>query len=99
MKAGYEARARARKEKERERADSKMSYSSSEGRRSHEKHDKKGKSSLDQKNEKRLAKGAVHIQSGTSKHSEVKAISTKRESYKKHQKRPSGLARFLSCGC
>lgn len=86
------------KEKERERADSKISYSSSEERRSHDKHDKKGKSSLDRKSEKKQSKESPRSQSRTSKHDEAKASSTERESYKKHKKRPSGLTRFLSCG-
>ena len=85
------------KEKERERADSKVSYSSTEERRSHEKHDKKSKSSM----EKKQNKGSSHTQSRMSKHEDVKtkATSPPRESYKKHKKRPSGLTRFLSCGC
>jgi hypothetical protein len=85
------------KEKERERADSKVSYSSTEERRSHEKHDKKSKSSM----EKKQSKESSRTQSRMSKHEDVKikAISPPRESYKKHKKRPSGLTRFLSCGC
>lgn len=89
------------KERERERADSKVSYSSSEERRSHEKHDKRGKSSLERKSEKKQSKESSRTQSRMSKHEDVKpkATSTESESYKKHKKRPSGLTRFLSCGC
>jgi hypothetical protein len=85
------------KEKERERADSKVSYCSSEERRSHEKHEKKSKSSI----EKKQSKESSRTQSRMSKHEDVKtkATSPPRESYKKHKKRPSGLTRFLSCGC
>lgn len=89
------------KEKERERADSKVSCSSSEERRSHEKHDKRSKTSLDRKSEKKQSKETSRSQSRTSKHDDAKtkATSTEGESYKKHKKRPSGLTRFLSCGC
>ncbi|KAJ8110531.1 hypothetical protein OPT61_g6651 [Boeremia exigua] len=86
------------KEKERERADSKISYSSSEERHSHERREKKGKSSLDRKSEKKQSKESSRSQSRSSKHDDVKASAPERESYKKHKKRPSGLARFLSCG-
>lgn len=88
------------KEKERERADSKVSVSSSESRRSHEKHDKK-KSSLDRKSEKKQSKESARSQSMMSKHDEAKASSDKseREAYKKHKKRPSGFIRAISCGC
>ncbi|KAF2632588.1 hypothetical protein BU25DRAFT_487056 [Macroventuria anomochaeta] len=87
------------KEKERSRADSKISYSSSEEHRSHEKHDKKSKSSLDRKSEEKRSKESSRSQSRMGKRSETKTSSTVRESYKKHKKRPSGLTRFLSCGC
>ncbi|KAF1933948.1 uncharacterized protein M421DRAFT_414996 [Didymella exigua CBS 183.55] len=89
------------KEKERERADSRISYSSSEGRHSHEKHDKRSKSSMDRKPEKKQSKESSRTQSRMSRHEDVKskATSTERESYQKHKKRPSGLTRFLSCGC
>lgn len=85
------------KEKERERADSKVSVSSSESRRSHEKHDKK-KSSLDRKSESKQSKESARSQS---RMSEAKASSDKgeREAYKKHKKRPSGFIRAISCGC
>ena len=86
------------KEKERERADSKISYSSGEEQRSHEKRDKKNKSSLDRKSEKKQSKESSRSQSRMSKHDDAKASSTDRESYKKHKKRPSGLTRFFSCG-
>ncbi|KAF9699014.1 hypothetical protein EKO04_002896 [Ascochyta lentis] len=88
------------KEKERERADSKVSVSSSEERRSHEKHDKK-KSSLDRKSEKKQSKESSRSQSRMSRHDEAKAssASTEREAYKKHKKRPSGFIRAISCGC
>ncbi|KAJ4383961.1 hypothetical protein N0V86_000805 [Didymella sp. IMI 355093] len=84
------------KEKERERADSKVSCSSSEERRSHEKHERKSKSST----EKKQSKESSRTQSRMSKHEDVKtkASPTETESYKKHKKRPSGLTRFLSCG-
>lgn len=89
------------KEKERERADSKVSCSSSEERPSHEKHEKRSKSSMDRKSEKKQSKESPRTQSRMSKYedSKAKATSTERESYKKHKKRPSGLTRFLSCGC
>lgn len=92
---------RGGKEKERERADSKFSYSSSEERRSHEKYDKRGKSSLERKSEKKQSKESSRTQSRMSKYEDVKpkATSMETESYKKHKKRPSGLTRFLSCGC
>lgn len=86
------------KEKERERADSKVSYSSSEERRSHEKREKKSKSSLDRKSEKKQSKESSRSQSRSSGHDDAKTSSTDKESYKKHKKRPSGLTRFLSCG-
>ncbi|KAJ4984130.1 hypothetical protein SVAN01_10362 [Stagonosporopsis vannaccii] len=86
------------KEKERERADSKISYSSSEERRSQDKRDKKGKGSFDRKSEKKQSKESSRSHSRTSKHEEPKASSTERESCKKHKKRPSGLTRFFSCG-
>ncbi|KAF3000781.1 hypothetical protein E8E13_005331 [Curvularia kusanoi] len=86
------------KEKERERADSKVSYSSSEEPRSHEKRDKKSKNSLDRKSEKKQSKESSRSESRTSRHNDTKASSVESESYKKHKKRPSGLTRFLSCG-
>ncbi|KAF1366068.1 hypothetical protein EJ07DRAFT_150531 [Lizonia empirigonia] len=88
------------KEKERERADSKVSVSSSEYRRSHENHDKK-KSSLDRKSEKKHSKESSRSLSRLSKHDEAKATSTssEMEAYKKHKKRPSGFIRAISCGC
>jgi hypothetical protein len=88
------------KGKERERADSKISYSSSEEWRSSEKkHDKKSKSSMDRKSEKKQSKESSRSQSRQSKYSDAKAMSTERESYKKHKKRPSALIRAISCGC
>ncbi|KAF3045475.1 hypothetical protein E8E12_006764 [Didymella heteroderae] len=88
------------KEKERERADSKVSYSSSEERCSHEGHDKRNKNSLERKSEKKQSKESLRTHSRISRHEDVKtkAPSIERESYKKHKKRPSGLTRFLSCG-
>lgn len=86
------------RERERERADSKISYSSSEERCSHEKRDKKGKNSVDRKSEKKQSKESTRSQSRMSKYDETKASSIERESYKKHKKRPSGLTRFFSCG-
>ncbi|KZM19666.1 uncharacterized protein EKO05_0004380 [Ascochyta rabiei] len=88
------------KEHERERADSKVSVSSSEERRSHEKLDKK-KSSFDRRSEKKQSKECSRSQSRMGKHDEAKAssASTEREEYKKHKKRPSGFIRAISCGC
>jgi hypothetical protein len=85
------------KENERERADSKVSCSSSEERRSHEKPDKKSKNSLDRKSEKKQSKESSRSESRTSKHHDAKASPGGDESYKKHKKRASGLTRFL-CG-
>ncbi|OSS46058.1 hypothetical protein B5807_08235 [Epicoccum nigrum] len=85
------------KEKERERADSKVSYSSSEERCSHEKPDKKSKNSLDRKSEKKQSKESPRSESRTSKHHDAKASAGGDENYKKHKKRASGLTRFL-CG-
>lgn len=87
------------KERERERADSKISYSSNEERRSHEKQEKKSKNSLDRKSEKKQSKESSRSQSRTSRYDDAKTTSSERESYKKHKKRPSGFIRALSCGC
>ena len=89
------------KGKERERADSKVSYSSNEERRSSEKkHEKRSKSSIDRKSEKKQSKESSRSQSRMStKSSEPKASSQERESYNKHKKRPSGFIRAISCGC
>ncbi|KAJ4364365.1 hypothetical protein N0V95_000774 [Ascochyta clinopodiicola] len=88
------------KERERERADSKVSISSSDERRSHEKLDKK-KSSFDRKSEKKQSKESARSQSRMSRHDDAKATSasSEREAYKKHKKRPSGFIRAISCGC
>ena len=87
------------KDKERARADSKVSVSSEESRRSHERQEKKSRSTHDRKSEKKQNKESSRSQPRQGKDSGAKAGSREKESYKRHEKRPSGFIRAISCGC